>query len=312
LPLSCDDLLVVLGDKVDLHDDNYVIPIQPLKNYHTLCVLESNTSAKNRHVIYNVGDVDELKFMFSLNTMGYFEFDVLCNLNYLEEKLYAYADLPWLSRHTCYHIFGKYNNRGQYMVQLYNCTNLNCPFPMQNCDQVDNYKINNIVMAYSSSVALQSQVESKERENMFLISTNVLQDSIDNDLVPFCQGEDMLQTKICGPILSPNILHYHYLGNLVCFCNVQDQLQATSALRKAFHQEGEDDEDMATIHMTMLRESHGGQVDQQGHPNGEGGRELIRFESPRWRLKSISSLPRNPEAVCSKMDAKDTTRLHFL
>jgi len=116
LPLSRDDLLVVLSDKADLHDDNYVMPMQPLKNNHTLCVLELNTCAENRHVIHNDSDVDELKLMFSLNTLGYIEFDVLCNLNYLEEKLYAYTDLPWLYRHT-YHVFGKYNNKGQYMVQ---------------------------------------------------------------------------------------------------------------------------------------------------------------------------------------------------
>jgi hypothetical protein len=46
-----------------------------------LCVLESNTCAENRHVIHNASDVDELKLMSSLNTLGYIEFDVLCNLN---------------------------------------------------------------------------------------------------------------------------------------------------------------------------------------------------------------------------------------
>jgi hypothetical protein len=29
-------------------------------------------------------------------------------------------------------------------------------------------------------------------------------------------GEDMLQTKTSGHILSPNIVHYHYFGNLIC------------------------------------------------------------------------------------------------
>jgi hypothetical protein len=55
-------------------------------------------------------------------------------------------------------------------------------------------------------------------------------------------------------------------------------------------------EDMTAMHMTMLRESHEGQVDKQGHPNGGGGGglKLIRFESPRWRPKSSSSPPRNP------------------
>jgi hypothetical protein len=72
----------------------------------------------------------------------------------------------------------------------------------------------------------------------------------------------MLQTKTCGHILSPNIVSSQYFGNLVCLHVVQNGIQATSTPRTAFHQEGEDDEVM-----TMLGELHGGQEDQQGHPN---------------------------------------------
>jgi hypothetical protein len=56
-------------------------------------------------------------------------------------------------------------------------------------------------MPYSSSFALQSQVESKEGENMFLVGINLLWDTIDKNLVPFNRGdymfigEEMLQTK---------------------------------------------------------------------------------------------------------------------
>jgi hypothetical protein len=77
-------------------------------------------------------------------------------------------------------------------------------------------------MPYSSRFALQSQVESKEGEHMFLVTTNLLQDSIDNDRVHFNQGdymfvgEGMLPTKTCGHILSPNIVNSQYFGNLVC------------------------------------------------------------------------------------------------
>ena len=64
-------------------------------------------------------------------------------------------------------------------------------------------------------------------------------------------GEDMMQTETCGPIISPNIVHSHYFGNLVCLHVVQDRLRATSTPRTTFHQEGEDDEDMTSMHMTM-------------------------------------------------------------
>jgi hypothetical protein len=55
--------------------------------------------------------LDELKLLYSLNTLGYIEFDFLCNLNNLEEKLSVSANLPWLSKHT-YHVIGRYNWKG--------------------------------------------------------------------------------------------------------------------------------------------------------------------------------------------------------
>ena len=119
-------MLDVPYDKDDLHDEIYVIPMQPLTNDHAICVLKSNTCAENRLVIHNASDVDELKLLSSLNTLGYIEFDALCNLSSLEEKLHAYADLPWFSRHT-YHFIGKYNCKGEYMVhRVYICSSIFC------------------------------------------------------------------------------------------------------------------------------------------------------------------------------------------
>ena len=163
-------------------------------------MLKSNTCAENRLVIHNASEVDELKLLSSLNTLGYIEFDVPCNLSSLEEKLYAYADFLWLSRHT-YHVFGKYNKQQQYLIQrVYICTNLNSPFVVQSNDQLEDSKINIVVMPYSSSFAFRTQVESKEREHIFLVSTNLLQDSIGKDHVYFNRadymsvGQNMLQT----------------------------------------------------------------------------------------------------------------------
>jgi hypothetical protein len=63
--------------------------------------------------------------------------------------------------------------------------------------------------------------------------------------------------------------------------------------------------------MTMLGKLHGGQGDQQGHPNREGSSKLIRFESPRWRPKSSLSPPRNPEPVCLELVTQDAYGLRF-
>ena len=101
---------------LDVCDATYVIPMQPLIQEHAICLLESNICTENRHFLHIASDVDEPKLLSSLSTLGYIEFDVLCNLSYLEEKLFGYADFPWFSRHT-YHVVGKYNNNRQYMIQ---------------------------------------------------------------------------------------------------------------------------------------------------------------------------------------------------
>ena len=68
LPLSQDALLDVPCDKDDLHDEIYVIPMQPLMNDHAICVSKSNICAEIKNVIHNASDVDELKLLSSLNT----------------------------------------------------------------------------------------------------------------------------------------------------------------------------------------------------------------------------------------------------
>ena len=162
------------------------------------------------------------------------------------------------------------------MIQrVHICINLNYPFVMQNYDQLEDYKVNNVVKSYSSSFALPTQVKSKEEEHMFLVRTNLLPDSIDKDPMHFNQGEDMMQIWTSGHIFSPNIVHSYYFGNLVCHHVVQDRLHTKLTPWMAFRQEREDDEDMTSMHMTMLGEPYGDQGDQRGCPKQEGGPKLI-------------------------------------
>jgi hypothetical protein len=58
---------------------------------------------------------DGVKFLSFLNTLNYIEFDVLCNLNNLEEKLSFNTDFLWIYKHT-YHFIGRYNCKGEYMI----------------------------------------------------------------------------------------------------------------------------------------------------------------------------------------------------
>ena len=71
------------------------------------------------------------------------------------------------------------------------------------------------------------------------------------------------------------------------------------------------DEDMTSIHMTMLGEPYGDQGDQRGCPKQDGGPKLIRFESPMWRPKSSSSPSRPTGLVCLKLVTQDASGLHF-
>jgi hypothetical protein len=80
---------------------------------------------------------DEQKLLSSLNTLVYIEFDVLCNLKNLKEKLSFSADFPWLSKHT-YHVIGRYNWKGDYMVhRVYICSNMKYPFGLKQDDQFE-------------------------------------------------------------------------------------------------------------------------------------------------------------------------------
>ena len=58
---------------------------------------------------------------------------------------------------------------------------------------------------------------------------------------------------------------------------------------RLFFQEGEDDEDMTSMHMAEHGEWREDEGDQQGFPSREEGPKLIWFESPRWRPKDNSS-----------------------
>jgi hypothetical protein len=255
---------------------------------------------------------DELHLLSSLHTLGYIEFDDLCNLNCLEERVFAYADLPWLSKYS-YHVIGKYNNKGQYMVhRVYICTNLNSPFVLQDCDQLESNQHTNIFTCSSSSFISQEGKHYWWFSMIFcaefscnklaipvvsFVGTDLLQDSNDKHNVSFnnevsrdagnFMRHDMIHNWKHGHIPPHNYFDLLYFRNPVLCCVVQDHFQVQSASRTTFLQKGENDEDMATMLMSM----HGAWIGEdgvhQGSPSQEGGPRLIPFESLRWRPKAI-------------------------
>jgi hypothetical protein len=99
LPLLQEDCFVVPCDKEELCDDNHIISMPQPENKHDVVAYDPINCAKIRTFNPITSVHDELKLLYSLNTLGYIEFDVLCNLNNLEEKLSFSVDLPWLSQH---------------------------------------------------------------------------------------------------------------------------------------------------------------------------------------------------------------------
>jgi hypothetical protein len=145
LSLSHDDLLNVPCDKDDLCD-----------NTSAIHVLKPHTCAEINHIIHIASTNDELKPLSSLNTLGYIEFEVFCNLNCLEDGFIRYTDLPWFSRHT-YYAIGKYNSKGQYMIhRVYICGNQKSPFVVQNCNRLEGCHTTKIIIPCSSSVVLKN------------------------------------------------------------------------------------------------------------------------------------------------------------
>ena len=144
-------MLVVPCDKENLCVDASFTPIsQVVNNCDTFC-LEPSICAEEKLFHPITCAQDELKLLSSLNTLGYIEFDILCDLNYLEEKLSAYSELTYLSNYT-YHFIGKYNCKGEYLVhKVYICSNLKYPFGLQFNGQIGGCtNTNDVLQSFSS------------------------------------------------------------------------------------------------------------------------------------------------------------------
>ena len=115
-------------------------------------------------------------------------------------------------------------------------------------------------------------------------SINILRDSIDKHHLHSNQGAYMLVAIFVHDDTPKNWKYGHIppygyfssycFSNSIFLCVLQDQFCAQSTSRMAFHQEGEDDEDMTPIHMTMNSKCHDKGV-QKGCPSIEGGPRII-------------------------------------
>jgi len=160
-------------EKERLCDDLSTISMPQIMNKHDFVALESITCAENNIFLPIANFHDELKLLSSLNTLGYIEFDVLCNLNNLKKKIFMNADLPWFARNT-YHFIGKYDTKGEYMVhRVYICSNMKSTYVGKQYDQLEGCTNANHITSSSSCFsmfALKQQDQLQEGERGWMIS----------------------------------------------------------------------------------------------------------------------------------------------
>ena len=171
---SQDELLVVSYDKEDLCANTSFTHIPELMNKCDIFGLEPYECAVDNpsHPITCVQD--ELKLLSSLNTLGYIEFNILCNLNCLKEKVQLDSNLPSLN-HCSLHAIGKNDIKGEYLVhKVYICSNLKYPFGLQYHEQIGGcINTNNILQSFSS-FSLMQQDQPEEREHCLLCPCSIV------------------------------------------------------------------------------------------------------------------------------------------
>jgi hypothetical protein len=135
-----------------------------------IVVSKTTTCAENNIFVPITSAHDELKLLSFLNTLGYIEFDILCNLNCLEDTLFACSKLTHLHNQT-YHFIGRYNYNGQYMVhRVYSRSDLKASFVEYQQGHIESYSNTNPIISSSSSLIFKKQVHFQEGEHCWLLN----------------------------------------------------------------------------------------------------------------------------------------------
>ena len=87
---------IIMRETFDPHHIEAHISI--VSRQHDVFKLESEISAANKYFIPIDNQNAEIRLLSSLNTLGYIEFDIPCNLNTLKKKLFMNPELPCLAR----------------------------------------------------------------------------------------------------------------------------------------------------------------------------------------------------------------------
>ena len=128
-PQTWNDMKILMREKFVQHHLEEHVPIvcPSIPNHHDTLNFESEISAASKHVILIGSPNEEMRLLSSLNTLGYIEFDILCDLSSVERIMFCQTESPLLTRNT-FHAIGNYDFRGVFLVhRIYVCSNLNTP-----------------------------------------------------------------------------------------------------------------------------------------------------------------------------------------
>jgi hypothetical protein len=102
-----------------------------------------------------------------LLSFGYIKYDVPCDLNIVEKRMFCQTKLPLLTRNN-FHAIGSYDN-GVFMVhRVYICSDLNPHSIVQQYAQVESDSNTNLVMSSSSTLVFKKQFHFQEGEQCWL------------------------------------------------------------------------------------------------------------------------------------------------
>jgi hypothetical protein len=141
-------------NKNEFCDNASFIPLpEQVMNELDTFVFDSPTCTKIRHMINVTCDTNELNLLSSLDTFGYIEYDVPCDLKTIEKRMFCQTNLPLFTRNN-FHAIDTYDYNNAFMVYIvYICSDLNPHSIMQQYDQEEsNNNTNRIISSSFSSL----------------------------------------------------------------------------------------------------------------------------------------------------------------
>jgi hypothetical protein len=108
-------------------------------------------------LVHVICDTNGLNLLSFVDTFGYIEYDVRCDLNIVEKRMFCQTKLPLLTRNN-FHAIGSYDN-GVFMVhRVYICLDLNPHSIMQQYDQVESDNNTNPIISSFSTLVFKKHV----------------------------------------------------------------------------------------------------------------------------------------------------------